>query len=55
MVDSPKTVMLLARALREVTSCRNATTRRVEEALLGANTLRTQRRLANIAQIRRVS
>jgi hypothetical protein len=47
LIDQPKTVLMLARALREVTGCRNAATSRAEGLLLAAGTLRAQQRLAN--------
>lgn len=48
LIDSPKAVLTLAKALREVIACRSATTSRAEQLLLAASTVRVQRRLANI-------
>lgn len=46
-VDKPKLALELARALREVTACRGATTARAEQLVLAASTMRAQRKLAN--------
>jgi hypothetical protein len=55
LLDNTKVATQLARALAEVTACRNASTRRAEEVLQAAGTLRAQRRLANLPPIRRVA
>lgn len=47
LIDSPKAVLLLARALREVTACRSAATTRAEQLLLAVGTLAAQRQLSN--------
>lgn len=45
LVENPRAASTLARVLREVTSTRAATTRRVQELLLAAAALRSHRRL----------
>lgn len=46
-LDDPKTMVILAKALRELTTLSNVIGRRVEGALLASSTLRAQRRLWN--------
>jgi len=55
MIDNPKVALALAKSLREVTSCRNSATRRVEELLATAGVLRGQRKLAEVVPLRRVA
>ncbi|GMV15904.1 MAG: hypothetical protein AMXMBFR56_41280 [Polyangiaceae bacterium] len=46
LVENPRAASTLARVLRELTSTRAATTRRVQELLLAAAALRSHRRLS---------
>jgi hypothetical protein len=55
LVDSAKIVCALARALHEVTLCRSAAAKRVQELLESAGVLRGQRRIAQSPTLRRVS
>ncbi|HWA24384.1 MAG TPA: hypothetical protein VG734_01825 [Lacunisphaera sp.] len=57
-LENPKQALQLARALKEVTACRNAITKRAEELALAVGTIRVQRQLANIhagPRLRRVA
>ena len=49
-LDDPKKLMMLAKALKELTAISSAIGRRVEGALVTASSLRAQRRLWNIGR-----
>lgn len=49
-LDDPKKLMMLAKALKELTGLSNAIGRRIEGALVTASSLRAQRRLWNIGR-----
>jgi len=55
LVDNPKVALQLARALQQVTACRNAASTRVEELLRAVNTTRVQRSLTQSPHLRRVA
>lgn len=46
LIDNLETVSALSKALRDIMTCRSAATSRVDEALLAAGALRSQRLLA---------
>jgi hypothetical protein len=53
-IDQPKTAVVIARALHEVTGCRNAAARRAQELLLAAGTIRAQRRIGGAPHLQAV-
>ena len=55
LVDNPKVVCALARALHEVTACRSAAAKRVQELLESAGVIRGQRRITQSPTLRRVA
>ena len=55
LVDNVKVGVQLARTLKEVSTCRESATRRLQSLLQAAAVLRGQRRLANVVPLRKVA
>lgn len=55
LVEFPEHLVTLARSLEKVTTCRNSLTRRVQDLLAAAGTLRNQRKLGNVRHLRAVA
>jgi hypothetical protein len=55
LLDNVGLALKLARALREVSACREGTIRRVQSLLQTANVLQGQRQIAQVVPIRRVA
>lgn len=55
VIDNPRTSVVLAKALKEVSVCRTSAVRRAQELLQTAGTLRAQRRLVGATHLRSVA